>query len=463
MIETMNSNLMVLGGGMTGLGAGLSGLPLYDAAETPGGICSSYYMGPSHATRLNTAPKDEDAYRFEIGGGHWIFGGDSVILRLIRSVAPFKSYARRSSVWFPERALMVPYPLQNHLGFLGGELASQCLREIVAASAARLRSDTMGEWLRNSFGRTLCELFFEPFHELYTAGLWKQIAPQDAYKSPVNPDLVIEGVLGSAPDVGYNTTFVYPAEGLNVLAQRMAAACDIHYGKRATKIAPEDKEVHFADGTSVRYDTLISTLPLNRTIEMAGLKVSATPDPSPSVLVLNIGAVKRRRCPEEHWVYVPTSNSGFHRVGFYSNVDDSFLPKSCRGADEHVSIYVERAYPEGKRPNADEVSAYARNTISELQDWGWIGEVEVFDPTWIDVAYTWSWAGSGWRQEAIAALEACDIIPVGRYARWVFQGIADSIRDGLTAGAVIRSGEVFGRERLEAVPGPVAVDAIKYA
>jgi hypothetical protein len=38
----------------------------------------------------------------------------------------------------------------------------------------------------------------------------------------------------------------------------------------------------------------------------------------------------------------------------------------------------------------------------------------------------------------MAALEARDILPVGRYARWVFQGIADSIRDGLAVGAELR-------------------------
>jgi hypothetical protein len=38
----------------------------------------------------------------------------------------------------------------------------------------------------------------------------------------------------------------------------------------------------------------------------------------------------------------------------------------------------------------------------------------------------------------MAALEARDIFPVGRYGRWVFQGIADSIRDGLYVGGALR-------------------------
>lgn len=437
--EFVNSKVIVLGAGMTGLGAGMSGLPIFEAAEAPGGICSSYYMRPGDSEKYSSAPEDDECYRFEVGGGHWIFGGDPVVHRLMSSVARVRSYARKSSVWLPQKEVLVPYPIQNHLGHLGPEFAAQSLREIVEASTGPRNIRTMGDWLRTSFGKTLCELFFVPFHDLYTAGLYEKIAPQDAYKSPVNLNHVIQGTFRSSPAVGYNTTFIYPEEGLNVLAERMSAACDIHYGKCVTKINPADKEVCFADGTSIGYETLISTLPLNRMIEMTGLKISATPDPSPSVLVLNIGAVKGTRCPEDHWVYVPASKAAFHRVGFYSNVDASFLPKSSRSSDDRVSIYVERAYPEGRKPDAAEISAYGRDVVRELQEWDWVREVDVVDPTWIDVAYTWSWAGSQWRQQALAALEAHDIYPVGRYARWVFQGIADSIRDGLMAGAAIKA------------------------
>jgi len=233
-------------------------------------------------------------------------------------------------------------------------------------------------------------------------------------------------------------TFVYPEEGLNVLAQRMAERCRIQYGKRVVKIDVRNHELFFEDGTGTRYETLISTLPLNQVLEMTGLEVGEPADPYTSVLVLNIGAKRGPKCPNEHWVYVPRSEAGFHRVGFYSNVDVSFLPRNARERNDRVSIYVERAYPGGQRPNDTEVDEYRQTAIAELQNWGWIGEVEVADATWIETAYTWSRPGSRWRQKALKALEEYDIYQVGRYARWVFQGIADSIKDGFLAGAVFR-------------------------
>ena len=82
---------------MTGLAAGLvSGLPVYEAEETSGGICSSYYVQPGSRERLHTQPTDGEAYRFEIGGGHWIFGGDP------------GGVAIPSATWPPMKKLFLP-------------------------------------------------------------------------------------------------------------------------------------------------------------------------------------------------------------------------------------------------------------------------------------------------------------------------------------------------------------------
>jgi protoporphyrinogen oxidase len=433
----VHATTSILGGGVTGLAAGIaSGLPVYEAEAQSGGICSSYYLRPGDRRRYGSAPADGEAYRFEIGGGHWIFGGDPVVLRFLSDLAPMKSYARRSSVYFRARDAYVPFPLQDNLRFLPQDIAAAALAEMARPGGSYR---TMGEWLEVTFGPTLCRLFFTPFHQLYTAGLCDEIAPQDAYKSPVNLAQAIHGAFAAASPAGYNVNYIYPREGLNVLAQRMAERADLHYGKRVVRIDPRRKELEFADGSAAGYERLIGTLPLHRMLELTGIRTEAPPDPYTAVLVLNIGAVRGPKCPSEHWLYNPDAKSGFHRVGFYSNVDASFLPRSRRSSRDRVGIYVERAYVGGDRPSASEVAAYQQAVERELQEWDFIGEVEADDPTWIDVAYTWARPGSPWRREAMGRLEEHDIFPVGRYGRWVFQGIADSVRDGFIAGSSLRA------------------------
>ena len=103
-----------------------------------------------------------------------------------------------------------------------------------------------------------------------------------------------------------------------------------------------------------------------------------------------------------------------------------------------ASLYVERAFAGGERPAPDQCEAYVAATLAELRDWGFIGETLIVDPSWIDIAYTWSWPGSPWRSQALAALDSVGIHQVGRYAAWKFQGIASSMRDGLQAGRAER-------------------------
>jgi protoporphyrinogen oxidase len=311
----MAKEKIILGAGITGLAAGMaSGFPVFEAGYTPGGICSSYYVRPGEKERLSSAPADREAYRFEIGGGHWIFGGDPLVHCFIRSLGQVKTYTRHSAVYFPEKKLYVPYPLQHHLRYLDKEIAMKSLQEIVERALASPTITTMYDWLEASFGPTLCSLFFHPFHNLYTAGLWKSIAPQDEYKSPGRLALVIEGAFSCAPSVGYNATYVYPTDGLDCLAQRMAAKGKIHYGKEAIQVDIKNKEVYFSDGSTMGYDLILSTIPLNKIMHLTGLSVPAQCDPCSSVLVINLGARRGPQCPEYQWVYLPQSQSGFHRL-----------------------------------------------------------------------------------------------------------------------------------------------------
>ena len=142
--------------------------------------------------------------------------------------------------------------------------------------------------------------------------------------------------------------------------------------------------------------------------------------------------------PGDHWLYNPDARSGFHRVGFYSNVDASFLPTSARQQADRVSIYVERSHPPGPRPGEEETRDYTGRAVQELQDWEFIRDVEVVDACWIPIAYTWASPGSEWVGRAISELKKHGIVQAGRYGCWKFQGIADSISDGFQAGESVR-------------------------
>lgn len=424
------NELEILGAGISGLSAGVkNGWHIYEAGYISGGICTSYYIAPDGKKYYHR--EDEETYHFEIGGGHWIFGADKEILSFINSLSQTKNYERNSAVYFPDLKIYVPYPLQNHLFYLPEGIREKALKEIFEDGDNPV--STLTDWLEANFGKTLCELFFFPFHNLYTAGLYKEIEPQDRFKTPVNKDLILKGATQKTPPVGYNAVFAYPKRGLDDLIRKMAGKCMINYGKKVLKIDTKKREVLFEDGSGIRYGQIISTLPLNKVIQMAGIELDGPPAPYTSVLVVNIGAKKGGECPDFHWLYIPYSRSGFHRVGFYSNVDSSFLPLSSRRNNDRVTIYVEKAYKGGEKPKDEEIRGLCNSIVKELREWGFIAELEVIDPTWIEVAYTWQYPGSDWCGKTMEVLKKNQIYQIGRYGKWRFQGIAESVKDGLNS------------------------------
>lgn len=184
---------LILGGGVTGLAAGMaSSLPVFEAKPSPGGICSSYYLrADAGQTGHNAAPPDDgEAFRFEVGGGHWIFGGDPAVSALIERLSPTRRTMRDAAVYLRNVGRYVDYPLQYNLRQLDPEFRRRALAEMSQAGGP---SGTQKEWSLKHFGPTLCEALFFPFHERYTAGLYEAVAPQDGYKSPVNLTDAIQG------------------------------------------------------------------------------------------------------------------------------------------------------------------------------------------------------------------------------------------------------------------------------
>ena len=326
---------------MTGLATGMaSGFAVLERLDHPGGICASY---------------QREGYRFELGGGHWIFGGDPPVTRLLAGASEVRAYRRRSAVLFlgnhehtrDLRHLLVPYPIQDNLFALPREIRDAALAEILNGAPLD-QPDTMATWLRHQFGSTLCRIFFDPFHERYTAGLFHEIAPQDGYKSPIDKAQIRRGAEQENTDAGYNATFLYPIRGLDVASQWLARRCDIKYGMDATRVDPKGRSpgARRWPSAAVR-DCRRDGAPEPRRRDGRAEERVGGPDPYTSVLVLNLGAT----LPDTpigrngyHWLYIPDSGSGFHRIGYYSNVDPLFLPKGYHHDQGRGSLYIETAF-----------------------------------------------------------------------------------------------------------------------
>lgn len=366
---------LILGSGFTGMAAGIkTEFPIYEATNKSGGICTTYV---------------KDGFQFSHGGPHFIFGSGPG-LDFIKNTVEVKNYNRIASVYYNHS---FPYPFQTS-----------------AEKDNPSNPGTLKHWLSNKFSRESCNLFFNPFNSKHTAGLYNEVIQSDEFKTP------------PAGSQGFVSTFGDPVGGLSYLVDKMAEKCKIRYNKRAVSIRPEEKTVLFQDGEEVRYDKLISTIPLNQLLWMCGKKDIDLP--YSSVLVLNIGAEPDSMTPKDHWTYVPFCRTNFHRLCFYSNVDKSKAPEG------KVGMAVEIAFPSEYDFEDLDIPFIIDQVVKELQDWRFIGKVITVDPTWVKTAYTWLRKKED-RENALAWLKERDIISTGRYGKWAFQGMVQSIEDGL--------------------------------
>lgn len=367
---------LILGAGFTGLAAGIkTGFPIFEMTGHAGGICQSYRM---------------NGFEFMTGGGHWIFG-KGIGLDYIKTLVPVREHVRKAGVYFNHT---FPYPIQT-TGKMQVEIKENQLT-------------SLKWWLNQNFGKELCNMFFFPFNDKYTAGLYDEVIQYDEFKSP------------PAGSVGFVSTFCDPEDGLSSLVEKMAEQCTIHYKKKAVQILEKEQVVIFSDGTRYHYDKLISTIPLNNLLRLMGRKDYDLP--YTSVLVINIGAEKDTNTPDDHWLYVPYCKSGFYRLGFYSNIDARKAP------DGKVGLSVEMAFKDVEYKDLD-IEKITHDVVSELQAWRFIGRVNEVDPTWVRCAYTWLRSKES-RDRELEWLKDRNIISTGRYGKWHFQGMVDSIKDG---------------------------------
>lgn len=368
---------IILGAGFTGLACGVKyGFPIYEATDKAGGICRDY---------------EKDGFKFSNGGPHWIFGKDKG-LEYIKTLVEVKEYERKAGVYYNH---IFPYPIQSSI------------YENYVCSNKSMKWDN-----EERFGSDLSNIFFHPFNEKYTAGLYGEVISQDEYKTP------------NKNAKGWVNTFCDPVKGLSDLVDKMASQCDIKYRNLVGKVDIPNKRVKIFNDDGFfweNYDRIISTIPLNDFLLSCGYLDDIRILPHTSVYVINIGAERGHSTPEEHWLYIPFCKTGFHRVAFYTNVDPS---KSPHGK---VGLSVEFSFKE------DPISRFSASkvdeTIKELQDWGWIGDVITYSLDRVPCAYTWQYNKED-VPNALAWLKERDIISTGRYGKWSFQGLTQSIEDG---------------------------------
>ncbi len=467
--QDAEARIVVLGAGPTGLGAGYrlrelgyGNFAIYDRHPYVGGLAHSFV--------------DPRGFTWDIGG-HVMFSHYKYYDRCFDELMGSEFTLNNRESWVRMFDRWVPYPFQNNIRYLPKQAAYECMAGLIRAQngkgkvASPAAARNFGEFIDAVFGEGIARHFMRP----YNFKVWAH-PPEMMNKewigervAVIDVERALRNVLLEQDDFGWgpNNQFKFPLRGgtgefyrrfgdvLGIAGDTPGAAARdggparVHLNKRVVRIGIDTKTIVFADGTSDRYDVLISAMPLDvlcrdvlrydgeRGRAAAGgggdlREIAATAAKLKHSSGYMVGIGLRSRSPgagtpdTKSWMYFPEDNCPFYRATYLSNYSPHMTPDK----DNFYSLLCEVSEsgfkPTRGRDGRDE-QAVVEECIAGLENAGLLlpGERANIVSRWCyyaDYSYpTPSVDRDEILTEVIPWLEARDIYSRGRFGMWKYE------------------------------------------
>ena len=205
-----------------------------------------------------------------------------------------------------------------------------------SAAAATSPPKNFEEFIDKVWGAGIAKHFAIPYNRKIWAVPLDQMETSWLGGRVPQPDLeeMIEGALTQKPKpMGPNARFGYPLRGgfqalMDGFLPKLHGT--LRLNSKVASVSPSMKVVTLADGSEIRYEKLISTMPLPALIRSMGeeapdeVRRAAAGLRYTSVRCVNIG-VGREKLTEKHWIYYP-GETVFHRIFVQGNASPHCNP-----------------------------------------------------------------------------------------------------------------------------------------
>ncbi len=352
--------VVILGAGMAGFGAAHC---LHNEGRRAVIFEKNSYHGGTAATFTN------EGFIFD-DGPHISFTKNKRLRQLFdlganNQVETFDAYV--DNIWIGHR---IKHPAQVNLHGLPEELVVKIILEQIELKTVKQQVGIKNykEWLYASFGKTFAETFpmkyGKKFHTVSAENMATDWIGPRLYRPEIEE--VLKGALSSeTKDVHYVNEFHYPTTGGFVsFFNAFLPQAEINLQHKAEEIDLQKKSVRFKNGKTVKFDHLISSVPLPELIPMikdvpeevlkAAEKLACT-----SCVVVNLG-IKRQNLSQAHWTYVYDEDIVFTRLNFPHLLSPSNVPDGCG------SIQVESYFSKKYKPLEKDPKEYIELTIKDL-------------------------------------------------------------------------------------------------
>ena len=315
---------------------------------------------------------------------------------------------------------------------------------------ARTHEPTFADWIVGNFGG-LARVFLNPYNfkvwatepaRMNSSWVGERVATVDLKR-------ILRNIVEGRDDLGWgpNATFRFPLHGgTGQIWQAIAERLDPGHLRLGTEVVAVDcqrKIVHLGNGTTVNYDWLVNTMPLDILLDrvvdspggsnpQSGLPRTARNDmirdpqwaakqlrhSSTHVIGVGLAGTVPQRLATKCWMYFPEPQLPFYRVTVFSNYSPNNVPHPGR----QWSLMAEVSESADKPVDQ---AAVVQQTIDGLKAAQLIGPEAVIESIWhrrLEHGYPTPFL----RRDALLnhiepALYAMKILSRGRFGAWKYE------------------------------------------
>ena len=416
---------IILGAGPCGLGAayhlnkcGHTDWQIFERNDHFGGLSASF--------------TDTTGFTWDIGG-HVLFSHYDYFDKAVADALGNSYYEHQRESWIRILQRWVPYPFQNNVRYLPGDVLSECVSGLRELQGSPDMAANFKEWMNTVFGSGIVKYFMEP----YNFKVWG--VPLDSMSkewiaervSLVDIARIEQNIAEGRDDLswGPNNVFKFPKNGgTGAIYEGIAEPLreKIHLLHEMTEIDLDRKRVIFSNGRIEHYDVLINTSPLNLFVSKCHT-ISESIEEATGHLVHNGGLIvglgfEGRRNDSKCWMYFPESNTPFYRVTNFHNYSRYNVPDG--NTERYFSLMCETSYSPYKPQDKSHI---VEETVKGLIDSGMIDEEQKEQITCryvIDIPYSYP-VPTLRRDKALAIilpfLESRSVYSRGRFGAWKYE------------------------------------------
>lgn len=302
------------------------------------------------------------------------------------------------------------------------------------------------EFIHQVWGAGVAKHFAVPYNvKLWTVPLREMETSWLGGRVPMpNLEEMIEGALEPvASPVGPNARFGYPLHGgFQALMDGFLPHLEgkLLLGKTATAVSVRRRQVTFADGQRLRWQHLVSTLPLPEFVRLIGdeaperVRAAAAGLRHVSVRCVNLG-IGRENLTDKHWIYYP-EDTIFHRIFVQGNASPHNNPPGGFGLTCEITYSPTKPLPV-------DGDALIERCIRECIEVGMTtADDTVLTASIVDMPYAYvlyDHARAANVETIRSWLLTHDIVLAGRYSEWEYYNSDHAFLAGRRAAEQVRS------------------------